>query len=145
MKENLYETDFYSWSLQQAKLLKEGRMKELDMENLIEEVEDMGKGRRNALKSQLIRLLQHLLKWQYQPTHQGSSWESTIINARNEINILIDENPGLKNELDTHFEKAWEYAIKSAIRETKLSKDIFPKNNPWTFEQIIDDDFWPEN
>lgn len=61
-----YTKDFNSWTQQTAQLLREGRWQEIDLENLIEEVEDLGKSERRGITSQLIRLLLHLLKWQYQ-------------------------------------------------------------------------------
>jgi len=66
-------TDFNLWIQQTAQLLREHRWQEIDLENLIEEVEDLGKSERRAITSQLIRLLLHLLKWQYQPQPRSDS------------------------------------------------------------------------
>lgn len=63
----LYDTDFYSWLQEQARLLEQGQANQCDLDNLIEEVEDMGKRHLRKLDSHLTELLMHLLKWQYQP------------------------------------------------------------------------------
>lgn len=79
---HLYEKDFYQWSLHQAKLLKRGEWTKLDLENLVEEIESLGKSERSALKNQMIRLLMHLLKIKYQPNKHTKSWDKSIGNAR---------------------------------------------------------------
>ena len=144
MDDDIYDSDPYTWALTQADLLRNGRYSELDMENLIEEVEEIGNNKRDALNSQIVRLLQHLLKWQYQPTHIGRSWSLTIGNARIEIEQILNRNPGLKGKLDSVYESSWEYAVKKASLETDIAIKVFPAKNPWEFEEIMDMDFWPE-
>lgn len=78
--DNLYERDYYLWLLHTAKLIKEGKFSEVDAANLIEEIEDMGRSEKRALKSNLIVLLLHLLKYKYQPQKITNSWKSSIIN-----------------------------------------------------------------
>jgi hypothetical protein len=73
-----YETDFYGWTQQQAHLLKTGCLSSLDVANLIEEIETMGRSEKRELDSRLMVLLVHLLKWKYQPKRRGRSWELTI-------------------------------------------------------------------
>jgi len=62
-----YDSDLYTWSLEQAELLRQGKFDQLDLENIIEEIEDMSKSEKRALESFLETLLMHLLKWVYQP------------------------------------------------------------------------------
>jgi hypothetical protein len=93
----------------------------------------------------LETLLMHLLKWQYQPAYQGRSWKFTIIEQRKRINKHLKENPGLKSKLTDIVESAYEYAVSGAVRETGLAPEIFPPNCPWTFEQFMDEAFWPES
>ena len=145
MEENLYETDFYSWAMGQVEALRSGNMEKLDMENLIEEVEDMAKRDKRALKSQLIRLIHHLLKWQYQPTHRGRSWEGTINNARAEIKLIFEESPSLKFVKDEMFQSAWDNALYRARIDTRKCNIQFPEDNPWDFDQAMDIDFWPDD
>ena len=78
----LHEQDFYAWTQEQAALLKFGRLAELDVQHLIEELENMGASEKRELISRLEILLIHLLKWQYQPALQSRSWLLTIEEQR---------------------------------------------------------------
>ena len=96
MPSNLYETDFYAWTVEQSKLLKEGDFKHLDIPNLVEEIESLGKQERRELESRLGILMGHLLKWDYQPDKRGKSWRATIREQRRAAQKLIAQNPSLK-------------------------------------------------
>ncbi|QQZ30683.1 DUF29 domain-containing protein [Thiothrix subterranea] len=139
-----YDQDLYTWSLQQAALLRERKFDQVDWEHIIEEVEDMSKSEKRALQSFLEALLMHLLKWQYQPAYQGRSWKFTIIEQRQRIVGHLKENPGLKSKLSALIESAYRYAVSGAVRETGLAPEIFPETCPWDYEQFMADDFWPE-
>lgn len=138
-----YQNDFYGWTQEQATLLKSGRLSELDIENLIEEVETMGRSEKRELNSRLLVLLVHLLKWQYQPSHRGSSWECTISVQRDDFSETLSENPSLKPQLDDILINTYRRAKKQAARETNLDKNTFPESCPWDLSQILDDDFYP--
>ena len=138
-----YHQDFYGWTQEQAKLLREHRIEELDLENLLEEIESMGKSEKRELESRLELLLMHLLKWYYQPNFQGKSWELTIREQRAKSARHLMENPSLKGKLNEVFEYAYEDARMWAARETGLSLDTFPESCPWAFEQVIDPAFFP--
>jgi len=140
----LYETDFYGWIQHQAGVLRAGNFASLDLDNLIEEIEDMGKRQKQELRSRLSVLFAHLLKWQYQPKLQSNSWASTIKVQRFEIRVHIDDNPSLKHYLDETITKAWQGAVIMAETETGLLASTFPERCPWTFEQAMSPDFWPE-
>jgi hypothetical protein len=139
-----YEQDFYSWTQEQAELLKLGRFSELDVANLIEEVETMGRSEKRELESRLTILLLHLLKWKYQEARQSRSWELSIIEQRLKFEETLEENPGLKPKLDEILKKAYRYAVIEASKETKISRSIFPEICPWSLNQIIDNDFYPD-
>jgi len=140
----LYETDFYGWIRNQADAMRSGNLAGLDLENLIEEIEDMGKSRQRALESRLEVLLAHLLKWQFQPRLQGPSWVFTIKEQRRRIAKLLKKNPSLSSALDETFTDAYESAVPLASAETGLDESVFPSECPWTFEQTMDAEFWPE-
>jgi len=140
----LYDTDFYGWIQNQAGVLRAGNFASLDLENLIEEIEDMGKRQKQELLSRLTVLLAHLLKWQYQPTLQSKSWVATIKVQRLEIKEHIDDNPSLKYLLDETVAKAWRRALIMAESETGRLASTFPTLCPWSYEQAIDPNFWPE-
>ncbi len=141
---NSYEKDFYSWTQEQAELLKNGRFSDLDIANLIEEVESMGRSEKRELESRLTILLLHLLKWKYQDVRRGRSWQLSIDEQRIQFEETLNENPGLKPQLDEIVKKAYKLAVIKAARETKISKSIFPENCPWTLAQFIEDGFYPD-
>jgi hypothetical protein len=134
---NLYEQDFYQWTIEQANLLKAGALSQLDIENLIEEVESMGKSQKRALESRLTVLLMHLLKWDFQPELQCRSWQSTIAIQRKEIKRLLRTNPGLKSIVNGLLPEIFEDAIDIASIETGLPKSAFPETCPYTIDQIM--------
>lgn len=138
-----YEDDFYGWTQEQAAMLRAGKLDKLDIENLLEEVETMGRSEHRTLISCLRILLAHLLKWKYQPKRRNRSWKLTIINQRDAVPDYLAASPSLKHKLEEHIELAYRKAIILAVGETDLNKNTFPKTCPWTFEQIIDNDFYP--
>ena len=146
MAATTHDSDFYTWTQQQASLLRQGRLHELDLVNLIEEVKDMGASERRELKSRLIVLLVHLLKWYYQPSKRqyGRSWEATIKGQRIGIKQCLKANPGLKPSLISTLEDAYDLARFDAVSETQLDLTTFPAACPWVIEQVLDDNFWPQ-
>jgi len=140
----LYETDFYGWIQEQAGFLRAGQFVSLDMDNLIEEIESMGKSHQRALESRLEILLIHLLKWRFQPTFRGTSWQLTIKEQRKRIADHLRKNPSLKSRITEAFETAYDYAPYGAARETGMDTSAFPAQCPWTFDQAMDDTFWPD-
>lgn len=139
-----YEQDFYGWTQEQAALLRAGRFNEIDVQNLIEEVETMGRSERRALESRLSVLLLHLLKWHYQPSRRGNSWRFTIAEQRLKFQKVLRQNPGLKPLLHEILVDAYEYAVLKATHETGLRSDVFPSSCPWSIDQLSDADYFPE-
>lgn len=139
-----YDTDFYSWTQQQANLLKTGRFLDADLENIIEELESMGRSEKRELESRLTVLLQHLLKWQYQPARRGKSWELTIKLQRVEFLRVLRDNPGLKPKLTGLLVDAYQSAVIKASEETEIDESNFPKTCPWSFDEIANSLFYPD-
>ena len=142
-----YEHDYYGWIQQTVRAIREGRLKDVDWGNVAEELEDMGKSERRALRSQLARLLAHLLKWCYQPERRRSSehsWRATIEHARDSVDELVEENPSLKPQLKELLQAAYRDALAEVVGQTNLPKKRFPPASPWSVEQVLDQDFWPE-
>jgi hypothetical protein len=133
---DLYEQDLALWAEEQAKLLRAGKLSEADVENIAEEIESMGSSERRALASHMMRLLQHLLKWVYQPERRGSSWQDTISEQRSGIELVLDDSPSLRPTLPAVMAKAYERGRRLAELETKL-KGLMPLESPWTFEQVM--------
>ena len=145
MSANLYEHDFYAWANEQAALLRSGKLDAADIEKIAEEIESMGKTEKRELVSRLTVLLMHLLKWQFQPERRGSSWEATITVQRDDIVDHLDDNRSLKSTLSETIVHAYRKALIMAAGETGLPKATFPHVSPWSFDQLIDPDFWPGN
>jgi hypothetical protein len=141
MRSNLYETDFYAWTLEQSKLLNEGDFKHLDITNLVEEIESLGKQQRQELRNRLGILIGHLLKWDYQPEKRSKSWRVTIREQRREISQLLKENPSLKPYLAEAIAHAQESGIDLVVRETPLDYEDLPENCPYTLEQLFNPSF----
>ncbi len=141
---NLYHTDFYSWTQQQAELLRTGKLDQLDITNLTEEILSMGRSEYRSLVSRLSKLLSHLLKWTYQPERQCRSWRLTITEQRHRSADRLQDSPGLKPMLDDILTKAYGYAVLEAAKETDLPRKTFPEQIPWTFNQIMTEDWLPD-
>ncbi|HEY9691335.1 MAG TPA: DUF29 domain-containing protein [Oculatellaceae cyanobacterium] len=140
----LYETDYYAWTQEQIQLLKVGKLNQLDIANLIEEIADLGGSLRKELVSRLGILMGHLIKWEYQPGYRGASWRATIREQRRKIRKLLEKNPSLKSFLEEALIEAWEDALDLAERETGLSIESFPQKRKYELDEILDDVFLPE-
>jgi hypothetical protein len=137
----LYDQDFYLWLKTTAQLLKEKQFNQIDLENLIEEIETMGRSEKKSLKSNLIVLLLHLLKWQYQPNKRSGSWKASIIEHRRRLNDDLEDSPSLNSYLSEILVKCYQEARKQASAETDLSLSHFPTILPFTIEQILDQNY----
>lgn len=139
-----YEEDFYGWISASIGLLKQKRFDEMDIDHLIEELEDMGNNKKHALVSRLAQLIFHLLKWQHQPDFRGRSWDASIQEQRKKIKKLLLENPSLKSELDLFLVDAYEDSILLIKKETPIDLKLFPKECPYAFDQMMNDEFYPD-
>ena len=140
----LYDTDFYAWANEQAALLRAGRLSEADVENIAEEIESMGRSERRELVNRLTVLFAHLLKWRYQPGLRGRSWQTTIERQRLDVQEHLADNPSLKSQLDDIMIRAYQRARIDAEAETHLPRRTFPPACPFTFDDAMHPDFWPD-
>jgi hypothetical protein len=140
-----YEQDFYAWLLSQVSALGERRFRDLDIENLIEEVEGLAGSLLRELRSRLRIVLVHLLKWRYQPEKRSTSWTITLLEQRDQIEDLLNQSPSLRRLIPESMEKAYRSATKRAALEMRRTniQHIFPAECPWTIEQILDEDYLP--
>jgi hypothetical protein len=141
MTSQLYETDFYAWTLEQSKLLQISDFRGLDIVNLVEEIESLGKQQRQELENRLAILLGHLLKWDYQPERRSKSWKATIREQRRVIQRLMQANPSLKPYLEEAIAYAYQSGIDLVVRETPLDDQDLPADCQYTPEQIFDPNF----
>jgi hypothetical protein len=142
---SLYDTDFYAWTHQQAKLLVAGSWHNLDIPNLVEELEALGRQERRELENRLAILLAHLLKWQYQPDQRSNSWDATIREQRFQINRLIQQSPSLKPYLREAILQGYGSGLNLAVKETNLNYAIFPQQCPYAETDILKDNFLPDS
>ncbi|CAK0780376.1 DUF29 domain-containing protein [Gammaproteobacteria bacterium] len=140
-----YHEDFHAWALQNAQLLRDGRLQEIDINYVAEELEDMGASKERELENRLGILLAHLLIWIYQPERRGNSWQATIEEQRRRIERLLRKNPSLKSKLNECFGDAYGDARLIAARETSFNKSRFPETCPFTLEQTLANLYWPES
>jgi vacuolar-type H+-ATPase subunit C/Vma6 len=132
-----YEKDFYAWSIHNAKLLREGKLSEIDVENIAEEIESMGKRERRELINRFAILIAHLLKWEYQPARRSKSWECTIREQRFELVDLLEESPSLKHEIEEQLAHAYKKSLIIAEKETGFALNTFPKACSFSLKQIL--------
>ncbi|MFN6516634.1 MAG: DUF29 domain-containing protein [Nostoc sp. CreGUA01] len=140
---DLYERDFYLWIQTTTELLKQKNFTQLDLENLIEEIETMGRSEKKALRSNLEVVLMHLLKYQYQAEKRSGSWRATIREHRKRLKEALLESPSLKPYFDEVFGECYDHARLLAADETELPIATFPEQCPLTPEQVLDPDFLP--
>jgi hypothetical protein len=141
---SVYDQDFYAWAMENAELLKQKKFEEIDIDNIAEEIESMGKSNKRALFSHLSILIAHLLKWKFQPIRRSTSWTLTIENQRFEVSDLLKESPSLKREIELQFDHAYRKALIIASEQTGIDKKDFPKPCPFSLEQCLNDDFLPD-
>lgn len=139
-----YNQDFYAWALHSAKLLRQGKFQEIDIEHLAEEIESMGAKDKRALISRMAVLIAHLLKWKYTAESRSGSWRLTIKEQRIKVKRLLADSPSLNHELDIKLTSAYEQAIVRAAREADLPENFFPEKCPFSLEQCIDENFFPQ-
>lgn len=135
-----HDHDFYAWTQNQAQLLRGGQFDGLDIQQIAEELEDMGRSEKRALESRLEVLIMHLLKWQYQPNLRSRSWQLTIREQRLRVQNLLEDNPSLQPYLSQRLDKIYGLAVIAAERETGLN--LFPETCPYEIEQILSENFF---
>lgn len=144
-KNALYETDFYAWTQEQARLLRERRWNDLDLDNLVDEVESVGGSEKREIRNRMVVLLAHLLKWKYQPGRRGSSWRRTIFDQRTQLVDIVQTSPSLRGYLEQQVQKRYLASTVDAAGESGLAIGLFPEQCPFTKDQVLDLEFFPED
>lgn len=143
----LYEQDFYLWLQTTTQLLKERRLEDVDWDNLIEEIESMGRSERKELKSRLIVLIEHLLKlmyWEAEKADNARGWRNTIVEQRRQIILSLEDSPSLTPLLGKIFLDCYHIAREDTLRKYQLSLDIFPTEPPFPLEDVLKPDYLPD-
>ena len=142
-KPSLYDADFHRWTHEQADLLRQGRFADLDIENVVEEIETLGRSEQRELESAYRLIAMHLLKLIVQPSHVSRSWLNTIVRERNTAERTLDESPSLRGKRDALFAHAYRQARKEAASETGLPLASFPEEPPFSLTEVEDETFLP--
>jgi Domain of unknown function DUF29 len=140
------DQDFHGWLLDQAAALRARNYESIDWDHLAEELETMGARERRELRNHLKNLLLHLLKFKFQPSevHRHHSWRNSVNEAREQIAYILADSPGIfQGKRDELVAEVYAYARRKAADQTNLPLDTFPPECPWTYEQIMELDFFP--
>jgi hypothetical protein len=135
--------DWAAWLETQARLLRQHNFNAVDTENLAEELDSLARSDQRAFKSQIRRLLIHLLKCLTQPKKRNKSWDNSIGTARDELESIIDENPSFENRYWAAVQQEYSRARRAAAREMKVSVHALPDECPFTVDELRDPDFFP--
>jgi len=146
---DLYDQDFFEWTRQNAELLRKGCLSEIDVDNLAEEVADMGKRDRREMDSCLTKLMLHLLKWQMQPALRygesgRSSWLNSIVHSRVMLEKIFKQSPSLKRLAEESVLEVYPGAVREASVQTRIDRQSFPQDCPYSLAQLLDQDYLPE-
>ena len=139
-----YEEDFYAWTVEQARLLRSGELSSIDVANIAEEIESLGRSDQRELESRLTVLLTHLLKWRIQSKMRSSSWSGTIAEQRRRIAKLLRESPSLSPFVSEVLVEAYSDAREAASNEAGLPETEFPVECPFSPDEILSRDFLPD-
>ncbi len=140
----LYAQDVYAWAQATAALIRAGKWHDVDAESVAEEVESVGASAYRAVSSAIYQMLVHLLKWRYQPRRQSRSWQSSFVEHRNRVPRGLRRAPSLAREIPAMILEEYPAACRKASVQTGLPLRTFPTACPWTPEQVLDTEFWPE-
>lgn len=142
---DLYETDPYSWGLQQAQLLREGPLDRIDRLHIADEIEDLSKSEVRATRSAIRLVLQHLLKWDVQPQRRSRSWALSVRVHRRDALRQFEANPGLRPRIATLVQEAYADARDAALAETDLPESALPEACSYGWDEIMTRPLaWPE-
>lgn len=131
-----YGEDYAAWIEHQRQLMREQRLEELDLENLIDEVGDLGSSIWDKYVSAIELVLLHMLKWDHQPSHRGRSWQQSIAVHRDRLIDVLSQNPSFKPRREDAVARAYRYARREASGETDLPPRAFPETCPYDWTAI---------
>jgi hypothetical protein len=140
-KQSLYEDDHHEWTVRQAALIRAGRVGELDLDHIAEELDDLGSEIYRRLESALTVLFAHILKWDYQPERRSRSWEATIREQRKRIAKLLEKNPSLKSKLAEATTEGYDYGRDRASGETGMPVESFPEASEYSWHDVMEREF----
>jgi len=143
---SLYDRDYQLWLEHTIAQLKVRDFTNLDLENLIEEIESLGKSDKRAISSYLMQLCEHLLKlkyWEAERERCFRGWDLEVANFRLQIQVILKDSPSLKQYLDENFLTEYSNARKLFLKASKLNPSLVPEVLDFTLEQALDEDWLP--
>jgi hypothetical protein len=143
---SLYDTDYQCWLDATVTQLKAGNFNHLDLENLIEEIESLGKSDKRAISSYLMRLCEHFLKLRYWESERENcfrGWKLEVANFRLQIQAILKDSPSLKNYLRDNFGLEYRNGRKLFLNASELNANLIPQEPDFTLEQALDEDWLP--
>jgi len=140
---DLYDLDFFEWTVRNAELIRAGRWDQADLEHVAQEIQNRGASEQRALASHLRVLVKHLLKWKFQPARRSQSWRAAIIVQRSDLARLLKDMPSLRKLLPKELLEIYFTAVVKAAAETRLPEDTFPATCPFSVDQILEPTFFP--
>lgn len=143
--QELYDRDFFEWTQRNAKLLKQGCFALADIPHIAEELVDMGLSDKREVESFLRHLMVRLLKWHMQPRRRNRSWLGSIADSRAQLKGIFKQSPSLKQHAANAVGQVYPDARHQAALETGLARDSFPSDCPYSFAQLVDADFFPQD
>ena len=139
------DVDPHAWALRQEEALRDGRFAELDLPRLADEIDILGNSQHRAFESALTRLLQHLLKWDFQPERRSRSWALTVRAQRIHVGRVLKRSPSLGGRRLQTLGDAYALALVDALRETGLPDSVVPETNPYSWDEVMTRPIvWPE-
>jgi hypothetical protein len=146
-----YETDFYAWTQEQARMLDARQFDALDVPNLVEEITSLGKSEQRELYHRLSSLLAHLLKLALAVQHSpqdlqraGRGWRATVKTQRLGVAKILRDNPSLRTIVPTELADAYAVARVEAAAALELEETTIPETCPWLAAQVLNADFWTD-
>ena len=139
-----YDRDLYTWAIEQASLLRAGRIAEADALNIAEEIDDVGNEQYDKLESALRLILLHMLKWDHQPERRSRGWRASILVQRDNVRKVLRKNPGLKPSVSEALTDGYRAARIQAAAQMHRDDDQFPESCPYSWNEIMERPIaWP--
>jgi hypothetical protein len=145
VSDNLYDTDFHTWTQRMAEAIRQGRWNDLDRENVADEIESLGHWDERQVRHLLSSLITELTLWWAQPELRCGKWASRIFSRRHKLQIILKDSPSLLDGLADSVAELSPLAVEKAVTKARLINNPYPGICSFTAEQILDSGFWPSS